>query len=89
MMLLVLGLVGVRKLMKEPERLPIAVRDTKLFGGAHIATEIGQFMPSGPKEPHGVTAEELQWAREQGASNNDEAADLIAEHRRSMSGEVA
>ena len=79
-------LVGVGRLRKEqPEHLITDIG--KLFGGAPIATELGQFMPKGHKEPVGVTMEELQWARENGATDDTEAANLIAENRRST-GEV-
>ena len=82
-MLMVATLVGVvrlRKGQKAPEMKDLG----KLFGGAPIATELGQFMPSGPKEPAGVSMEELQWARENGAVNDTEAATLIADHRREV-----
>ena len=82
-LLIVAMLVGADRLRRQPKER--TVQDIgKLFGGAPIATELGQFMPSGPKAPPGVTMEELQWAREEGATNDTEAATLIAENRRSM-----
>jgi len=53
-------------------------------GGVPIATELGQFMPRAPKAPFGVTSEELEWARENGAQTDAEAAELIFENRRTM-----
>ena len=87
---LTLGLAGAKRLFKrpagdvfdnEPAKRPSAGVTT---GGAPIAAELGQFMPRPTKTPFGVTNEELEWAREQGAKTDAEAAELIFENRKTM-----